>query len=224
MKSKRFLFLALVLFCASDTFSEAKFSFWWENSFLTGKGTFIEEQPEDYDVEREIKGGQILFTFRCQLNEYFSLGAGSGANVNKLNASFEFWGTYHFSVGMFYVPIFVEARALLPVYNDLLSFYGGSKIGGSLAPVTIEGYSGWEYYFTGGFFLEPALGISVSHKRFLLDFGVGYHLQTSKFVEYNDGAQREYSDYKEELFEYPFVLNQFFLKLSVGVLLGKNNK
>ena len=61
------------------------------------------------------------------------------------------------------------------------------------------------------------LGVSLNKKKFLLDLGLGYHLQTSKFVEYYyyDGY---YDDEPEEsLDKYPFNISQFIVKLGFGV-------
>jgi hypothetical protein len=216
------LAFVLLLFVFSAN-AEPRFSLSWENSYLTGSVNLKNSKPDDYDLVEEIKGGQSLFTFRCQINDYFSVGVGSGAHINKLNFSIKiFLDASDFSVGMLFIPIFTELRTTLPIYDKLLFVYASSKIGGSIAPLKIDNsgeHSIWEDYFENGFFLENMLGVLINKKRFSLDLGLGYHLQTSKFVEY----YYYYDDYwddepKERLDKYPFNLNQFIVKFGMGIL------
>jgi hypothetical protein len=162
---KKTAFFAVILLCVAVAQAKPKFSLALENSFLTGTINLKVEKPEGYDFEKNIKGGQSLLIFRYQMNEYLSIGAGSGAHVNKFNAYYEFWGeTYDFSLPMMFIPFFGEVRGTLPIFNDFVYLYGNAKIGGSISPMKLEdswngGKSKSEDYFSGGFFFEPSVRI-----------------------------------------------------------------
>ena len=218
MKTKKIVIVALMLLGASCVIASPKVSLSLENSFLTGGVNVKQELPEEIvDYSKVVKGGQSFLVLRSKFFNIISLGFGSGVSVSKLKFQYEEWNFWYSeiiddSLPMFYIPFFGEARLHLPLAGDLLSIYGGTKIGGSTSPLSVD-YYGTDVSFGGGFFIEPALGVSLNVRRLLLDLGAGYRLQKTALI--GKGGDLEG--------EYPLDLHQFLVKLGVGVRFGKLN-
>jgi len=212
--------LSLILLFAPFVSANKGFSLSSQISYLTGKITLDGREHGFYDFDENVKGGRVLLVFRKNINEYLSLGVGSGTSVSELHAFYSAWGAHNFSAEMFYIPIFGEIRGQFPIYGDFLQIFAAAKLGGSSSPVKERIFS-TDYYFEGGFFFEPTLGISFTRNRFLLDFGVGYSRQKSQFVEYFFYDGRYGDKPRKEIDRYPFTIRQFSLNLGFGVFLGK---
>lgn len=222
--NNKIIFIALILFSVNFVFAKPEFSLSWENSFLTGKVNIKDELPvEIVDIDKSTIGGQSLLVLRCKILKVISIGIGSGANVSKLNFSYDEDAEFYDyledsgfaeedSLPMFYVPFFGEIILHLPLANNAFSIYGGTKIGNSISPPTVK-YYGRKYSFDKGLFLEPTFGFSFNIRRFLLDLGVAYHLQKSGLIE----------EYYDETNKYKFELKQFVAKLGMGIRFGKIN-
>ena len=230
---KKIIILALLLFLTSAVMGKSVFSLSLENSLLTGTMILKSEKPKDYDFYDKIKGGQSLLVLRYQINDCFSVGLGSGTSINKLN-DYDFWievnhygddsitsknVSVNYSPAMFYIPIFAEVRGAYPLYNDLLYVYISAKTGGSTAPIEPENvkFIIRKDIFAGGLFVEPMFGVYLNRKKFLLDAGVGYHLQKSKHTIYRYDSDLNIFDKRNYLFD----LNQLVVKLGFGFFFGE---
>jgi len=221
MNAKPLRVLTLILFSASFAWAKTGFSLLWEHSFLTGKAVLDGEEHEDYDFDPNVKGGRVLFVLRYNINEYLSLGLGSGVSVSKLNVSYEFGSYNDFSTAMFYIPIFGEVRGQFPIYEDLLRMFVSLRMGGSLSPLTMDAIF-TDYSFDGGFFFEPMFGISIGNRSVLFDVGMGYSYQKSQLVESYNYYECFSGCAPIEIIErYPFSLRQLSLNLGVNFLFGK---
>jgi hypothetical protein len=233
MNIKKLSTLLSVLLITANIAAEPKFSLSWENSFLTAKAVHKgEKEFKEYNLDDKMKGFQSLLVFRYEIERHFSLGLGSGINGSMALSGYSKFLEHNLymnykEISMFYIPIFVELRGQFPVRSDVLYIYSDAKIGGCAAPFKLEMTDDSDYRnfrtkdsFSGGFFLQPTLGVFLNREKFLFDIGIGYCFQKSELISSIRYNQSNYNE-REETNRYPFNLNQFLVKFATGIKFGK---